>query len=82
MRGMRLRRIGAEIERRVALPRCRRAHRGHLRRLDRDRRHRHRRRQGGPAQAVTAVVGGQVPIGSTALPPALPRVRVSGATAD
>jgi tripartite-type tricarboxylate transporter receptor subunit TctC len=29
----------------------------------------------GPAQAVTAVVGGQVPIGSTSLPPALPMVR-------
>ncbi|WP_372619778.1 tripartite tricarboxylate transporter substrate binding protein [Falsiroseomonas sp.] len=29
----------------------------------------------GPAQAVTAVVGGQVPIGSTSLPPALPLVR-------
>jgi tripartite-type tricarboxylate transporter receptor subunit TctC len=29
----------------------------------------------GPAQAVTAVVGGQVPIGSTSLPPALALVR-------
>ncbi len=29
----------------------------------------------GPAQAVTAVVGGQVPIGSTSLPPALELVR-------
>lgn len=29
----------------------------------------------GPAQAVTAVVGGQVPVGSTSLPPALPMVR-------
>jgi tripartite-type tricarboxylate transporter receptor subunit TctC len=29
----------------------------------------------GPAQAVTAVVGGQVPIGSTSLPPALPLIR-------
>jgi tripartite-type tricarboxylate transporter receptor subunit TctC len=29
----------------------------------------------GPAQAITAVVGGQVPIGSTSLPPALPMVR-------
>jgi tripartite-type tricarboxylate transporter receptor subunit TctC len=29
----------------------------------------------GPAQAVTAVVGGQVPIGSTSLPPALAMVR-------
>ncbi|MGG5807968.1 tripartite tricarboxylate transporter substrate binding protein [Falsiroseomonas sp. CW058] len=29
----------------------------------------------GPAQAVTAVVGGQVPMGSTSLPPALPMVR-------
>jgi len=29
----------------------------------------------GPAQAVTAVVGGQVPIGSTSLPPALGLVR-------
>lgn len=29
----------------------------------------------GPAQAVTAVVGGQVPVGSTSLPPALPLLR-------
>jgi tripartite-type tricarboxylate transporter receptor subunit TctC len=29
----------------------------------------------GPAQAITAVVGGQVPIASTSLPPALPMVR-------
>lgn len=29
----------------------------------------------GPAQAVTAVVAGQVPIGSTSLPPALPLLR-------
>ena len=29
----------------------------------------------GPAQAVTAVVGGQAPIGSTSLPPALPLLR-------
>jgi tripartite-type tricarboxylate transporter receptor subunit TctC len=29
----------------------------------------------GPAQAVTAVVAGQVPIGSTSLPPALPLIR-------
>ncbi|WP_426959169.1 tripartite tricarboxylate transporter substrate binding protein [Muricoccus radiodurans] len=29
----------------------------------------------GPAQAVTAVVAGQVPVGSTSLPPALPLVR-------
>jgi len=29
----------------------------------------------GPAQAVTAVVGGQVPIGSTSLPPALALIR-------
>jgi tripartite-type tricarboxylate transporter receptor subunit TctC len=29
----------------------------------------------GPAQAVTAVVGGQVPIGSTSLPPALQLVK-------
>jgi tripartite-type tricarboxylate transporter receptor subunit TctC len=29
----------------------------------------------GPAQAVTAVVGGQVPMASTSLPPALPMVR-------
>ncbi len=29
----------------------------------------------GPAQAVTAVAGGQVPIGSTSLPPALPMLR-------
>jgi len=29
----------------------------------------------GPAQAITAVVGGQVPIASTSMPPALPMIR-------